>query len=184
VCNHYNICNILIYFYNIHLKQLQHTSETSETLETCNMRFQHIATSPCYLRNGGSSARGVHRRQPRRRHRRPDWTPHYYEAAGTPSCSLISWARHAARPCNRRHSPHHHLSRAQWIWWKEQRGKVGRRRAARDAGKRPPRPGDYAARLGHCGAGPAQRVEVFVLWATLGKRGSGEGEARAEMQTV
>ena len=34
----------LIYFCNIHMKQLQHTSETSKTLETCacNMRFHHI----------------------------------------------------------------------------------------------------------------------------------------------
>jgi hypothetical protein len=36
-----NICNITIYFGNIHLKNLQHISETSETLEmyACNMRF-------------------------------------------------------------------------------------------------------------------------------------------------
>ena len=40
--NHYNICNIPIYFCNINLKHLQHTSEISETLETdsCSMRFQ------------------------------------------------------------------------------------------------------------------------------------------------
>jgi hypothetical protein len=30
----YNHCNILIYFCNIHAKYLQHTSETSVTLET------------------------------------------------------------------------------------------------------------------------------------------------------
>ena len=33
VYNHCNICNIQIYFCNIHLKQLQYTYETSETLE-------------------------------------------------------------------------------------------------------------------------------------------------------
>jgi hypothetical protein len=40
--NHCNICDIPIYFYNIHIKLIQHTSETTETLETyvCNMRFQ------------------------------------------------------------------------------------------------------------------------------------------------
>jgi hypothetical protein len=32
-----------IYFYNIHMKQLQHTSKTSKTLKTyaCNMHFHH-----------------------------------------------------------------------------------------------------------------------------------------------
>ena len=40
--NHCNICKIPIYFCNINLKYLQHTSETSETLKAyaCNMRFQ------------------------------------------------------------------------------------------------------------------------------------------------
>jgi hypothetical protein len=44
VDNHYNICNISIYFCNIHMKHLQHTSETYET-DTCNMRFHgdHIS---------------------------------------------------------------------------------------------------------------------------------------------
>jgi hypothetical protein len=39
--SHCNICNILIYFCNIDIKHLQHTSETFETLETyvCNMHF-------------------------------------------------------------------------------------------------------------------------------------------------
>ena len=51
VYNHCNICNISIYIYNIRMKQLQHTHETPETYETyaCNMHFQHIVTSPCYL---------------------------------------------------------------------------------------------------------------------------------------
>jgi hypothetical protein len=42
VYNHCSICNIPIYFCDIHLKYLLHTSETSETLKTyaCNMRFQ------------------------------------------------------------------------------------------------------------------------------------------------
>jgi hypothetical protein len=37
--NHCNISNILIYFCNIYMKPLQHTSETSKTLETytCNI---------------------------------------------------------------------------------------------------------------------------------------------------
>ena len=43
VYSHCNMCNILIYFCNIDIKHLQHTSETSEILETnaCNMHFQH-----------------------------------------------------------------------------------------------------------------------------------------------
>jgi hypothetical protein len=38
----YSICNILLYFCNIHLKHLQHTSKTYKTLETyaCNIRFE------------------------------------------------------------------------------------------------------------------------------------------------
>jgi hypothetical protein len=41
VYSHCNICNILIYFCNIDEKHLQHTSKTSETLETytCNICF-------------------------------------------------------------------------------------------------------------------------------------------------
>ena len=41
VYNHCNICNISIYFCNIHMRYLQHTSETSKTLETyaCDMCF-------------------------------------------------------------------------------------------------------------------------------------------------
>jgi hypothetical protein len=39
--SHYNICNILIYFFSIHIKHLQHTSEIVETLKiyACNMCF-------------------------------------------------------------------------------------------------------------------------------------------------
>jgi hypothetical protein len=53
VHNHCNICNILIYFCNIHLKHLQHTSETSETLKTyaCNVHF-----SPFFFRATQSRA--------------------------------------------------------------------------------------------------------------------------------
>jgi hypothetical protein len=49
VYNHCNMCNIQIYFCNIHMKHLQRTSEISETSETysCNMSFN--ATSPCCL---------------------------------------------------------------------------------------------------------------------------------------
>jgi hypothetical protein len=58
VYNNYNICNIPIYFCNIHMKRLQHTSKTSKTLETntCNIRFQaqHLLVLG---RNRGSSTR-------------------------------------------------------------------------------------------------------------------------------
>jgi hypothetical protein len=42
VYSYCNICNIRIYFCNIYMKYLQHTSETSEKIEmyVCNMRFQ------------------------------------------------------------------------------------------------------------------------------------------------
>ena len=41
VYSQYNMCNIPIYFYNIDIQYLQHTSEITETLKTyyCNMRF-------------------------------------------------------------------------------------------------------------------------------------------------
>ena len=66
------------------MKQLQHTSETCETLKTyaCNMRFQHSATSPCCfgewrLVDVWSSPEAAARRwQPRdaaRRQRPHDW---------------------------------------------------------------------------------------------------------------
>jgi hypothetical protein len=35
VYSHYNMCNILIYFCNIDIQHLQHTSKTSETLAIC-----------------------------------------------------------------------------------------------------------------------------------------------------
>ena len=46
VYSHCNMCNIPIYFCNIHMKHLQHYSKIYETLETyaCNMRFQHNVT--------------------------------------------------------------------------------------------------------------------------------------------
>ena len=42
VYNHWNICNIRVYFCNIHMKHLQRSSETSATLKTdaCNECFQ------------------------------------------------------------------------------------------------------------------------------------------------
>jgi hypothetical protein len=40
VYSHCNTCNIKIYFWNIYIKHLQHTSETPETY-VCNMLFQH-----------------------------------------------------------------------------------------------------------------------------------------------
>jgi hypothetical protein len=44
--NHYNIYNITIYFCNIPMKQLKHTSGKTETLETwaCNMSEKHPET--------------------------------------------------------------------------------------------------------------------------------------------
>jgi hypothetical protein len=41
VYSHYNMYNISIYFCNIDIQHLQHTSKTSKILETyyCNMRF-------------------------------------------------------------------------------------------------------------------------------------------------
>jgi len=41
----------LIYFFNIHMKQLQHTSQTSETLETyiCNIEEERLGA----IRQGG-----------------------------------------------------------------------------------------------------------------------------------
>jgi hypothetical protein len=38
-----NICNIPIYFCNIHMKHLQHNSKTSKTLE--NIRLQHVLSA-------------------------------------------------------------------------------------------------------------------------------------------
>jgi hypothetical protein len=56
VYNHYNMCNIPIYFCNIDVQHLQHTSETTETPETysCNMCFQRSI----YLLLGRMDARG------------------------------------------------------------------------------------------------------------------------------
>jgi hypothetical protein len=64
VYNHCNMCNITIYFCNIHMKHLQHISKTSETIETyfCNMHFQRnvslllgkIEAHRCVVFTGGS----------------------------------------------------------------------------------------------------------------------------------
>ena len=40
--NYCNICNISIYFYNIQMVLLQHSDETSETLETCYCNMPEI----------------------------------------------------------------------------------------------------------------------------------------------
>jgi hypothetical protein len=56
-----NMCNIPIYFCNIHMKHLQHTSETIETY-SCNMCFEHnislllirMETRCCVVFIGGS----------------------------------------------------------------------------------------------------------------------------------
>jgi hypothetical protein len=49
VYNHYNICNIMIYFCNNRMKHLQHTSKTSETFEvyTCNMHVSQCGLLRC-----------------------------------------------------------------------------------------------------------------------------------------
>jgi hypothetical protein len=64
VYNNYNMCNITIYFCNIQMKHLQHTSKTSEIIETysCNMRFQRnisllldrMEARRCVVFTGGS----------------------------------------------------------------------------------------------------------------------------------
>jgi hypothetical protein len=111
VYNHCNIYNILIYFCNIHLKQLQHTSKTSETLKTYayNMHFsasQHLLDA-CEMeaRRRVEFTRGSHAAATIDQ---MDYA--YYEAAGDPFVaagivcstssppSLYSWRR----------SPHHH----------------------------------------------------------------------------
>jgi hypothetical protein len=58
VYKHCNMCNITIYFCNIHMKHLQHTSEIFETIKiySCNMRFQRNM-SFATRQNGGSSPR-------------------------------------------------------------------------------------------------------------------------------
>jgi hypothetical protein len=43
VYNYCNMCNILIYFYKIDIKHLQHTSKTLKTYD-CNMGFQRNVT--------------------------------------------------------------------------------------------------------------------------------------------
>ena len=70
--NHCNICNVPIYFCNIHMKHLQHTSATSITLETdaSNMRFQAQHLLAAYEMEAHQHICGVHRRQPRRLHHR------------------------------------------------------------------------------------------------------------------
>jgi hypothetical protein len=52
-----NVCNILIYFCNIHMKHLQYTSETSETLKTyaCNMRWSGGCQRPSIHLGAGTS---------------------------------------------------------------------------------------------------------------------------------
>jgi hypothetical protein len=58
VYNHFNICKIPIYFYNIHMKHLQHTYKTSETLETYawNIRFSSFFRTT--HRGGGMAGSG------------------------------------------------------------------------------------------------------------------------------
>jgi hypothetical protein len=74
VYNHCNICNIPIYFYNIHMKHFQHTYETSETLAFCNMgearagRIQPLRSEP--LTSGSTRAPPASVPATARKHRR------------------------------------------------------------------------------------------------------------------
>jgi hypothetical protein len=64
--SHYNICNIPIYFCNIHIKHLQHAYETPETLKTYsyNMRFsaQHLLAA--WANRGSSTQSSMSWRSP------------------------------------------------------------------------------------------------------------------------
>jgi hypothetical protein len=66
----YSHCNITIYFCNMYIKHLQHTSKTSETLKiyTCNMCFQQtLAGGRVKLYTARSGTRSWWRRmEPRR----------------------------------------------------------------------------------------------------------------------
>jgi hypothetical protein len=55
------ICNILIYFCNIHMKHLQHTSGTSETLEAyaCNMSVAILLGGGHHVRHIGGGAKST-----------------------------------------------------------------------------------------------------------------------------
>jgi hypothetical protein len=64
--NHCNICNILIFFYNIRMKHLKHTYETTKILETqtCNMsedawndtwNIASLAATAYLVRNSGGT---------------------------------------------------------------------------------------------------------------------------------
>jgi hypothetical protein len=52
VYNHCNICNIPIYFYNIRIKHLQHTSETSGILETYTYNMRCSLFFSCTTQRG------------------------------------------------------------------------------------------------------------------------------------
>ena len=76
VYNHCNICNILIYFCNIHIKHLQHTYETSERLKRlkhafCNVReaeagrFQPSRSEPAASGGAPVAVREHHHHQHR-----------------------------------------------------------------------------------------------------------------------
>jgi hypothetical protein len=64
VYDYCNMCNITIYFCNIHMEHLQHTSEIFETIKTysCNIRFQcnislllgRMEAHRCVVFTGGS----------------------------------------------------------------------------------------------------------------------------------
>jgi hypothetical protein len=76
----YNHCNIPIYFCNIRMKQLKHTSETTEILETwaCNMskkrpetlETQHRRAAMTYLVGNSSGAGSLDGMCPHARHTR------------------------------------------------------------------------------------------------------------------
>ena len=84
--NYCNICNISIYLWNIHMKRLQHTSETSEIIETysCNIRFQcnislllsRMETHRCVVFTGDNVPAAVSARR--------EWETLATQAAGRP----------------------------------------------------------------------------------------------------
>jgi hypothetical protein len=171
VYNQCNKCNILIYFGNIHLKQLQHTSETSKTLKTyaCNMRFntlQHLLAA-CEMEahrhvefTGGSHVIATINQM--------DFA--YYKASGDPfvAVGIVGSTRSSRSPCSRRCSPHHHRISRCVVDLAEgaTRQSEAEARSAR-CGRAATLPGGYAAWLGRCRADCALRTEVGALWAIV-----------------
>ena len=88
-----NICNIPIYFCNIHMKHLQHAYETPETLETyaCKMHFstQHLLAAWAHRGTSTRSSMPARSSMPRR-------SPVRSSSARGPRRRKARW-QHAAR---------------------------------------------------------------------------------------